>query len=134
MEKAVTGIAARPIQAIEVVVALTLLVFGLYIMSPFYVITTTAAIAESFGQEQALRSAVGFIFYIIPSSPTVLSLFFPRFDTPKWHAKANLGMFIGVMFLTLLRLLTVGLFPFTWLFSLGLGLVAAVCYLYWKAK
>lgn len=130
----VRGVATRPIEAIEAVIALTLFCFGLYLVSPFYVITATAAIAATFGEDYLLRALTGAVLYVLPSLPTLLSLFIPHFDTPTWRTRANLGMFVGVSFLTLLRLISVGLFPLTWLFTLGLGLISAICYLHWKAK
>lgn len=128
------GVANRPIEAIEAVIALTLFFFGLYMVSPFYVTTSTGALSVAFGSDILLRLIVAVPFYIIPTLITITSLFSGYFHSPTWRARANLGMFIGVIFLTLLRLLTIGFFPMIWLFTLAMGLISAVCYLHWRAR
>lgn len=130
----VRGIATRPVEAIEAVIALTLFFFGLYMVSPFYVATSTGALSVAFGSDILLRVVVAVPLYIAPTLITITSLFTRYFNSPAWRARANLGMFIGVIFLTLLRLLTIGLFPMIWLFTLALGLISALCYLYWRSK
>ncbi len=108
------------------------MLFGLYLISPFYVAVPGSAIAGAFANYEVQRITIGIIFYVLPSLPIILGFFNEFFRTNKWYAFANNYMFVGLLFLTLLRLLTVGFVPFTWIFSLGLGLVSGVCSLYWR--
>lgn len=117
-----------------VTVAVMMFLFGLYVVSPFYVVANTAAIAQAFGSSHAQRALVGLVLYVIPSLPVIASLFSRKFKTPTWYARGCFGMFIGLLFLSILRIITIGVFPLQWVFSLTLGLVLGVCYLYWRAK
>ncbi len=123
----------RPVEAIETVIALTFFILGLYIISPLYVTTSTSAISMAFGSDYVQRAFVALTFYIIPALPVLLAWFVPRFNTLWWRSRATSWMFMGALFITILRLVTIGWVPLTWLFTLSLSFIVGICHLYIKS-
>lgn len=132
--ESVTWVANNPVEAIMVMIAVTLFLFGLYVFSPFYVVQNNAAIAQAFGANIGQRALIGLGFYVLPTLPVIASIFSPRFRTCTWYARGCFGMFIGLCFLSALRIIVIGITPLQWVFSLALGLTLGICYLYWRAK
>lgn len=124
----------EPVNAIVALVAVGFFIFGLYVASPFYVADSSAALSQAFAGNDLQRSIVGFLFFVIPSSPIILGFFKRRFFTPPWTLYSTLGMFVGMLFLTILRWVTLGFFPLTWVFGFILAFVLAICYLHLKAR
>lgn len=126
--------ATRPIEAIESIIAIVCLVFGIYLASPFYVSSINSAVSLAFIDKPVQKLFVAVFLFIIPSMPIILSLFFKSFATRQWRAHSMFAMFVAFIFLTILRLITIGLVPAVWLFTLALGLISAVCYLYTRVR
>ncbi len=129
-----TEAATRPMQAIETIIALTLFTFGAYLTSPFYEITSGTSIGIAFQDNPSVQVAVGLLLYMLPALPIILALFWKRFNTLKWRTRSTFCMFIACMFITILRLIIIGLTPLFWIFTFALGLVSAVCYLYMRVR
>lgn len=125
--------ASRPMEAIETIIALVLFVFGCYLISPLYIeAPQTASSALASNPTALLIAGVG--LYILPALPILLGLFWKRVNTLKWRTRSTFWMFIACMFITLLRLITIGFTPLVWLFTFALGLIAAVCFLYMRVR
>ncbi len=130
----VRNAAEKPIEAIQVIVAITVFILALWVASPIYVPTSSSsAVAIAFSNNILQKALIGLVIGL-PPLPIILSLFFKRFNTVSWYIRSTQGMFICLLFLTLLRVLVVGWLPLTWVSTLGLALVLIPCYLHWKAK
>ena len=117
------SIDGNPHLVIECVLALALIIFGLYVASPWYVVTASNALG-AIADTQISRSILGGL-YLVPALMTLIG--FKRKHLRKWGA---FGMFCAYLFAVLLRLLTVGFFPFIWLFMFALSLIAGTLYIY----
>lgn len=128
-----TNAASRPMEAIETIIALTLFIFGCYLISPLHDSSAGGASSALASNEYVLLAA-GVFLYILPTLPILLGLFWKKANTLKWRTRSTFTMFVACMFITLLRLTTIGFTPFVWLFTFALGLIAAVCYLYMRVR
>ncbi len=126
--------AVRPVQAIQGVIALVSLILGIYIASPVYVASSGSAVAQAFQDIFWQQALVGLGFFILPALPILLSFFFMRFATTKWYTRSTFWMFCGFLFISFLRIITVGVFPVTWVLSIAIALVVGICHLYWKVR
>jgi len=122
----------KPMETIQAIIAGACFLFGVYVISPLYASGENSSISIVFDNSTVSREVIGFLFFFLPSLPTILGLFIERFRTPKWRARSAFCMFIGILFLTSLRIVTIGLTPLIWVFYLSLGLISAVLYLHWK--
>ena len=124
--------ARRPIETIEVLIATVLFLFGIYLLTPSYMEGGPNSFGIAFRDNEVAKTFVAITLYIVSSLPILLGLFFKRLRTCRWRAWATMGMFIGAMFVTLLRILIIGFNPPLWLFTLALGLIIGVCHVYNK--
>lgn len=113
-----------PMCYIALSMAVTLFVYGLYILGPLYRPEDTAALGIL---SQTWVSCLTGSIYIIPSILTVAGLWTRR---KSILLSGILGMSLAYLFSLLLRLLTIGFTPAIWLFYLCLFLVSVVCYLF----
>ncbi|UEM46974.1 hypothetical protein SEA_TARGARYEN_228 [Streptomyces phage Targaryen] len=113
----------HPLVVIEVIVAVGLLVSGLYAVGPWYVTNATTPIGQAI-DSTIVRMAIGG-FYTISAG------------TSLWGAFRSAGedrtiglflMFLSYSFMTILRWLAIGFTPLTWIFSLTLALIVAFLY------
>ncbi len=126
--------ADRPIEAIQLIISIGLLLLGLYTMSPFYIsLVGGSASAILYGNSILVRYIIAIVLYTLPALPITLGLFFKSLANAAMYRTANLAMFVSYLFLTIGRLITVGPRPLIWIFTLLLALIAAICRLYWKA-
>lgn len=130
----IQAIAVKPLEAIQGITALALALFGLYLVTPLYVPSVQSGASAAFGDDILLRIFFSFVFFVLPAVPTIISWFRSKWRTPKARGRACFYMFIGIITLTLLRVIAVGLTPPIWLFYLATGLTSAVLYLYWQVR
>lgn len=113
----------RPLVVVEVIVAVGLLVSGLYAVGPWYVTNATTPIGQAI-DSTIVRMMIG-SFYTISAG------------TSLWGALRRTGedkttglflMFLSYSFMTILRWLAIGFTPLTWVFSLTLALIVAFLY------
>lgn len=119
----------RPVEAIEAIVALVTMVVGLYVASPWYVVSPGAAVGQAF-DTSIQHVIVGLMFFIIPAIPTLLALFIDRCNTYRMRRIGTFMLFVSLLFVAILQTFVVGLVPLSWLYILGLSLVSGICYLY----
>lgn len=117
MEKVPTGV------AIQIILAISLILLGLYVSGPWYQGGPTTAIGVSL-DSQITRFFTGGGYL----ASGVISLYGVRRHAKKWRRWGTFSMFLSYMFMTMLRLFTFGPFPVHWLMSLTLGLTAAVLF------
>lgn len=115
-------IEGRPEIVIEVILAITLVVFAIYLGGPWYVAGPTTVLGNTI-EMQAIRILTAVIYFI----PGVITLF--AIKRPKLRMYGAFGLFMAYLFTTILRVLTVGFTPLMWVFTLALALVMAVCYI-----
>jgi len=114
---------AHPLVIIEVIIAVGLLVSGLYTMSWLYQPSATTPLGQAIDSTY-VRMIIG-AFY----ASTALAIM-----AGAKRAKRTLeatGLFMASLsygFMTLLRWLTIGFVPLTWVFSLTLMLIVAFLY------
>lgn len=123
-----------PIESMQSIIAIALILFGLFLLSPWYVPSPQFIEAASVSTNVLLRDGIFSLLFIAPALTTVLGWFSTKFRTSEWRARACFGMFVAIMFVTLLRIILIGFTPPIWLFYLGMGLISAVCYLHWKVN
>lgn len=114
-------------KATLLILSVALFITGAYAIGPWYVGGPTTAMGVTL--ESDLVRAIPAAFYIISSSIAIWGVAFKK---SAWRYR---GAFLATMaytFMTLLRLLTFGVFPVIWLFLLALGLISAMIFL-WEA-
>ena len=115
-------VGGKPELIIEIILAITLGLFALYIGGPWYIGGPTTAIGSTI-ESEVVRFCTA-AFYFIPSAITLLGL-----RKPRWRVWGVFGLFLGYLFSTILRVLTFGFTPVFWLFLLALASIAAVLYI-----
>jgi hypothetical protein len=120
--KTLKFIGSRPEIVIEVILAIVLLVFAVYLGGPWYLSDPSTSIGSAI-ESDSVRALTAFV-YAIPSVSVLAGV-------RNKHARVygTFGLFMAYLFSTILRLLTVGVTPMFWLFLLALSLVAAVVYI-----
>lgn len=109
---------------IEAVAYLTLLVAGSYLLSPFYVAAPGTSISAALTSEWAQR-LLG-VVYVLPSALGIYALWKNKLNLREW---ATLGTFIGYLFITLLRLITIGPIPILWVFTFALTIIVGLIHI-----
>jgi len=112
-----------PIYLIAVIIAVGLLIFGIYVIGPWYVGGGATAVGSVFDTEIS-RFILG-LGYITPPVMT----FIGAKKRGRWATMGIFGSSAACIFIAVLRIVTIGWIPFVWLFPLVMGLVAGVCYL-----
>ena len=114
-------IGVKPELVIEMILAIALGLFALYLGGPWYVGGPTTAIGSTI-ENEIVRVCTS-LFYLTPSIITIAGI-----RRPKLRTWGVFGLFLGYLFSTILRLLTFGVTPVFWLFLMALTLIAAVLY------
>jgi hypothetical protein len=120
---ALVKIYSHPLIVIEVIIAVGLLVSGLYAMGPWYQVSATTPIGKAI-ESTAIRTTI-MSFYVISAGTSLWGAIGLR------NQDNSIGLFLMCMsycFMTLLRWLAIGLVPLTWIFSLTLALITAFLY------
>src|SRR6478609_7903628 len=118
-----TWLRENPVYTIGVILSVALLLFGLYTIGPWYVTTPTGTIGLIF-DTQVARSIVS-LFYIVPSLGFLIAV-----KKTEWRRWTSFGAFLSYLFLTVLRLTTIGIIPFVWVFILADAFIMGVIYLW----
>ena len=124
LTKALRFIEGRPELVIEIILATALFALAVYLGGPWYVSAPTSAIGNTI--EADVTRIWTALVYIIPA---LMTFFGVVRDKPKVRSYGTFGLFMGYLFATILRLLTVGFFPVLWIYPLSIALVAAVVYI-----
>jgi hypothetical protein len=120
---ALVKVYSHPLVVIEVIIAVGLLVSGLYAVGPWYVVNSTTPIGHAI-DSTAVRMSIGG-FYILSAGTSLWGVFKRRSED------ISLGLFLMFMsyaFMTILRWLAIGFVPLTWIFSVTLALIVAFLY------
>lgn len=110
---------------IHLILALILIVYGLYIGSPLYTPDSATGLGLMFAQQWVVYLTA--IIYLIPGLITIVALIK---SSRSWLSVGTFGMTLAFIFSALLRVMVIGFVPAIWLFYLGLVGVSAVCYLF----
>jgi len=120
---ALVKIYAHPLVVIEVIIAVGLLVSGLYTLGPWYVVNSTTPIGHAI-DSTAIRMTISG-FYTLSAATSLWGTLKLR------NEDISIGlflMFLSYSFMTILRWLAIGFTPLTWVFSLTLALIVAFLY------
>lgn len=120
---ALVKIYSHPLIVIEVIIAVGLLVSGLYVMGPWYQVSATTPVGRTIDSAAIRMGIAG--FYVLSAGTSLWGTIGLR------HEDSSLGLFLMCMsysFMTLLRWLAIGLIPLTWVFSITLALITAFLY------
>lgn len=120
---ALVKIFKHPLVAIEVIIAVGLLVSGLYSVGPWYVVSATTPIGKTI-DSTIIRVAIGG-FYTISAGTSLIGAFRNGEDN---RSVGLFLMFLSYSFMTILRWLAIGFIPLTWVFSLTLATIVAFLY------
>jgi len=118
---ALVKIFKNPLVVIEVIIAVGLLVSGLYAVGPWYVTNATTPIGRAI-DSSIVRMAIGG-FYTMSAATSLIGSFRDN--------DVSVGlflMFLSYSFMTILRWMAIGFVPLTWVFSLTLALIVAFLY------
>jgi hypothetical protein len=119
---ALVKVYSHPLIVIEVIIAVGLLVSGLYSVGPWYVVNSTTPIGKAI-DSSVIRMSIGG-FYTLSAATSI-------WGATKLREDNSLGlflMFLSYSFMTILRWLAIGFVPLTWIFSLTLALIVAFLY------
>jgi hypothetical protein len=111
----------NPLVVIEVIIAVGLLVSGLYAVGPWYVTNATTPIGRAI-DSSIVRMSIGG-FYTMSAATSLIGSFRDN--------DVSVGlflMFLSYSFMTILRWMAIGFVPLTWVFSLTLALIVAFLY------
>jgi hypothetical protein len=123
----------RPTYIIEVLIAATAFLFGVYLCSPLYQPTADVPRQHTVSATLTIRVAFAVVFFFAPSIITLLSLRFWRLRANRWRRRASFGMFSAWLFIALLQIVNNGFYPVDWVTSVALGFVAGICHYSTKA-
>lgn len=109
-----------PHLVVQVALSVCLIITGLYIVGPWYVggVATVFVYFDS----DLIRLAAGFLYF---GSGTA-NLFGVAKHSVEWRYWGTLAVFLSFVAMTLLRLLTFGFTPITWVLMLTLAVIAAI--------
>ncbi|UGL63186.1 hypothetical protein SEA_BARTHOLOMUNE_228 [Streptomyces phage Bartholomune] len=113
----------HPLVVVEVIIAVGLLVSGLYTVGPWYVTNATTPLGQTI-DSTLVRMAIGG-FYALSALTSLWGGF------RDWDESRSIGlfmMFLSYSFITILRWIAIGFVPLTWIFSLTLALIVAFLY------
>lgn len=111
----------NPLYAIIGVLAVIMLVFGVYLGSPWYVPGPDATAGNIF--ESRWSQFIVSLAYCTPSAIAIYGLIR---KSRRAITSAAFWLFFIYLFATILRISVIGWVPFTWLFILCGGLIAGV--------
>lgn len=115
-------IEGRPELVIEIILAVVLIIFAIYLGSPWYVAGPTTVIGNSI-EADAVRVMTAVIYLV----PGITTLAFFKNDRVRMYG--IFGLFLAYLFTTILRILSIGFTPLMWIFTLALALIAATVYI-----
>ena len=115
-----------PVESIELILGFIIAAFGVYmaIVFDFHELEPNngGSFSRAFATETGINIA-GTIFFITGALPLVGIIF----HRPMIRAIGSSLLFVMFLFLTFIRLLTIGFSPAIWLYPTALTLIAAVC-------
>lgn len=113
----------HPLVVIEVIIAVGLLVSGLYSLGPWYQVNATTPIGKAI-DSTIMRMSIGG-FYSLSGAVSLWGIVVLR------GHESSIGlfmMFLSYSFMTILRWMAIGFTPLTWVFSVTLALIVAFLY------
>jgi len=121
----VHSIKTEPFIAIEMIWGIALILDGIYLLLPHYE-AAAGSVLISFVASPYISVGVA-VFYIVTGVVAVISAYRNRF-----RETSSFMLFLVFFFTVLIRLLTVGLVPTTWVWPALLAVAAGVDY--WRLK
>lgn len=118
-----------PTYAIEVVMAVSAFLLGIYSSSNLYRPTVITDYAYTFQTNIWVRLGIASLLFFLPSLITFLSIFFWRLRANRWRRIATFNQFLGWMFLSIASVVNLGFYPVSWLYSFTLAMVAGICHI-----
>lgn len=118
-------IKTNPIFVIEIIFAIGLMVYGLYILGPLYEVSYSTALGRFF-EGPPVRIGMGFLYMV----SGVVVLFAKIKNHTRLRTSGAFLMFMAFFFTFVIRVVTIGLIPLIWMHYLMLALACAVIYLH----
>lgn len=115
-----------PVETIMFLISIALFAVAFYYSSPWYNSEYSTALSNSFTELE--RPIVSLILIIV--SVIGIFAFFVRENKDKWLKAATFNLFTTWLFLCILRWVSVGFIPFTWVPILALSLISGLLRLY----
>lgn len=116
--------------SIEFILAVALILYGAYVASPLHVTDCNAMFSFIFNNP-IYRTITG-IMITLPSWPILFFQMkngFHDYSAKKSRKKLLLAISVVYLYISVLRVATLGVFPVYWLFTLTLGFISAILYL-----
>ncbi len=121
-------VGSKPYTIIELILAVVILGFGIYLASPLYQAAPTTTIGAIF--DSYVGRAFLSILYIAPPLVTLAGVTLKnQTKSLAYRSWGALGIFNAYLFVSILRIITQGWIPVIWIFLLALSLIAGVIHL-----
>lgn len=122
---------AHPVEAVIFVISVALAVLALNILGPWYVhVGDASTIAQ--GVPGRLPEMLLAGFFLITSVPGMIAPFNKKVPN-VWLEWGTMGLFMSFLFMTILRLIVYGAFPFTWVTTLAVATVCGLLRIYLRS-
>lgn len=121
-------VGSKPLAIIELVLAIGILGFGLYLLTPLFEANTSSTIGLTLSTDLS-RTILAFLF----TAPSFFTLWGFCCNKNKrsltCRSVGALGIFNAYLFVAILRIVTGGWIPAGWIFLFALSLIAGVIHL-----
>lgn len=119
----------HPIETMQSLFSFGILMLGLYLTSPWYQAGENTPVGVSLTQRSA-EIFLGLCFVAISYFGLRAIGLRDRDARERYYKLASFGTFLGFLFLVVLRLITIGFVPFTWVPTLLVSLASGLIRLY----
>ena len=118
------NISARPLRSIEYILSTAALLFGIYVLSPWYIIEQSIGTGTVFDIPLFL-AFLGAAFVVVGA----FSLYGLIKNNTALRAYSLYLLFMALIFISVLRAINFGLFPMIWFFPAICSLIAGILYI-----
>lgn len=124
----------RPTYIIEVIMSVAAFFFGAYVTSPLYHTSLDDPKPNTFATSPEIRFVSSLVFFFLPAAISFLSIFFWKFRANVWRRRASFTQFLAWTFIAMLQIINSGFYPVTYVFTISLAAIAAVCHYSTRAE
>lgn len=118
-------IGTRPTIAIKFVLAVIIVAYGFFVMSPFYDLGVSSSALAQFFSTTTFRVFSG-LFWMLPGIISLIEIFTHKSNIAVTTKVGAFGMFMAFLYYVMLRFVTATFVPWTWLFPLACSLISAI--------
>jgi len=125
-------LARHPVETVIFIISLGLFVFSVYMLSPAYMGAFNSPVKA--GLDGRTQEYITGIFFFVTSSFGLIAPFVKENLRLRLLKLGSFFMFVNFLFLTILRIITIGWTPWTWEQSLTIAAVCGVLRIFLEVK